>query len=316
MSRTATEKRIIQERRTAERGGVLVPILEKLLETECIPEDEDDFWFLDMLVRVRATPREKGIFSPSMLGSCLRQAYFAKRGEEKHEVLSPQRNGYFLHGNFIHFKWQFATWKAMRAGLLDIVLVTADDLDYRHPMFFNGDRVGVEVRVIDREEGIGGTIDILPRINGEVFVTDYKGVNLIDWQRTVKKGAKPAYRKQIVGYAKLVNKILGLDVTRCLLVSECKAGPVSGIPSPLALHETVVDVSEFEGEVKRRMKTLQWHDDRDEVPPPECVSTAHMQYQECPFSRFCRHEVRAIQKEREARARKNPKDWRVSRNTG
>jgi hypothetical protein len=275
---TPTEKRILQERRARKSGDILVPILEKLLEVECIPEDEDDFAFLDMLMRVRSMPRSKGVFSPSMLGSCVRQAYFSKRGEEKHLSVSPQANGYFLHGNFVHFKWQFAMWKAMRAGMLELVMVPADDLDIRHGMFFNGERPGVEVRIINGD--FGGTIDVLVRIMGKVYVVDFKGINLIDFQR------------------------------------ECKAGPVGGRGSPLALHETLVPIDEHLGDVQRRLRTLRWFDHRNEVPKPECVSTTQMKYQECPFSRFCREEVSAIQREREGRARERKRDWKVARNSG
>src|SRR3954471_23062977 len=127
---------------------VLVPILEELLERECIPEDEEDFAFMDILIRARALPRKKGVFSPSMLGSCIRQAYFAKRGTEKHESISTQRNGYFLKGNFTHFQWQFAMWKAHRAGMLEIVTVEDPYL---------GKRLAVEVRVSDPENHVTGT---------------------------------------------------------------------------------------------------------------------------------------------------------------
>jgi hypothetical protein len=308
---TPTEKRILQRRNAAKRGDILVSILEELLENECNPEDEEDFAFIDMLLHVRATPRTKGVFSPSMLGSCLRQAYFAKRGEPKLVAKNPQTNGYFLKGNFTHFQWQFACWKAHRAGLLELVMVPADDLDIRHVMFFNGMRPGVEVRVIDGD--FGGTIDVLVRIDGIVYVVDFKGINQIEFMRQLKKGAKDEYRKQIVGYAGIANKKLDLGIEHCLLVSENKAGPISGRGSPIALHETCVPVEQFTGEVKRRLRTLRWYDFKDELPPPSCVSTQHMGYQECAFNRHCTDEVRAIQRERADRAKKHPRDWKVAR---
>jgi hypothetical protein len=311
---TPTEKKIIQRRRAVKTGAILVPILERLLERECAPEDDEDFAFLDMLMRVRSTPREKGVFSPSMLGSCVRQAYFAKRNVEKHVSHSAQTNGYFLTGNFVHFKWQFALWKAHRAGMLELVMVPAEDLDYRHWGFFNGERLGIEVRVIDGE--FGGTIDALIRVRKRIYVVDFKGINLIDFQRTVKKGAPIPYRRQIVGYSKIASKVLDLEIENALLVSECKAGPVSGTNSPLALHETLVPVAEFEADVKRRLKTLQWYDSRDELPEIECVSTRHMGFQECAFSRFCQDEVREAQVEHERRAAIRSGRMRVARSNG
>lgn len=309
---TPTERRIIQRRKARESGALLVPILEELLEYECIPEDNEDFAFLDMLLRVRAHPRAKGVFSPSMLGSCVRQAYFSKRGEEKHLAHSPQTNGYFLTGNFVHFKWQFAMWKAHRKGLLQLALVPADDLDHRHIMFFNGDRPAVEVRVID--DDFGGTIDVIPILSdGLAHVVDFKGINLIDFQRTVKRGAPIPYRRQIVGYSRIAEKKLGMEFGDALLVSECKAGPVSGIDSPLALHETRVELAKFDGDLNRRMKTLRWYDHRNELPEIECVSTRHMSFQECPFNRHCLEEVREAQKAHERKLRRRRQHLRVAR---
>jgi hypothetical protein len=334
---TSTEQRIIQERKGKATGASLVPILEELLERECIPEDEEDFRFLDMLVHARALPRAKGVFSPSMLGSCIRQAYFSKRGVEKHHSASPQMNGYFLKGNFIHFQWQFACWKAHRAGMLELVSIPIDhEIEIVRHMFQSGDnnhsdrdfvqwldaldfnydgtRPGVEVRVLG-EEDFGGTIDVLLKII-QTHVIDFKGIRLDDFMKTVRKGAPVKYRKQLVGYVKNVNAsgILSEEVESALLISECKAGPVSGVASPLALHETVVYADEYEGEVNKRLRTLRWFDGRDETPPPECKSTLHMQFKECPFNRLCRDEVKRVQREREAKARRQPpKDWDVAR---
>ena len=328
---TPTERRIIQERNAKRSGAVLVPILEELLENECIPEDLEDFRFMDMLVKARALPRRKGVFSPSMLGSCIRQAYFAKRGVEKHGTNSPQTNGYFLKGNFIHFQWQFAMWKAHRAGLLELVTVPIEhELEILRSMFLSGDenhsdrdyviwadaldfygdgtRPALELRVVNGD--FGGTIDVVPRIHSSIYVVDFKGINMIDFQKTVRKGAKREYRKQIVGYAENLNEsgFIGEEkVEECLLVSENKAGPVSGTRSPLALHETRVSVEEYQGEMRRRLKTLRWHDSRDELPPPACVSTLHMAFQECPFNRFCQDEVKQIQRRRQEAAKGTPR---------
>lgn len=330
---TKTENAILARRRAESSGDVLVPILERLLEHEVIPEDEQDFRFLDMLVRARALPRRKGVFSPSMLSSCSRQVWFAKRDVERHRAADAQMNGYFLHGNFIHFKWQFAMWKAHRAGMLELARVPIeheweivdelradnkigrdDAVAWKASLNFWHDktRPGVEVRVVDGD--YGGTIDVLAHITNQAtsyntHVIDFKGVRLDDYMKTVKKGAKPEYRKQIVGYAKIANKVLGLGITDCLLVSECKAGPVSGVGSPIALHETRVNVADFEAEVDRRLRTLRWYDFKDQVPAAECVSTNHMSFQSCPFNRFCLSEVKEVQKEREklARQRYTPK---------
>jgi hypothetical protein len=200
---TATEKLITQERRSKATGAVLVPLLERLLEKECIPEDEEDFRFIEMLVRARAIKRAKGVFSPSMLGSCLRQSWFSKRDTKKHLAVSPQTNGYFLKGNFVHFQWQFAVWKAPRAGILNLLAVPAETkaLDF----YGDGTRPAVEVRVQGEDDDLAGTIDVIPQFGNEILPVDFKGINLIDFQRTVKKGAPARYRRQLVGYGKLLN---------------------------------------------------------------------------------------------------------------
>lgn len=312
---TPTEKRILEERAAKKSGFVLVPILEKLLEHEVIPEDDYDFAFLDMLMRARAQKRQKGVFSPSQLGTCTRQAYFGKRGEAKHLIESPRSNGYFVHGNFIHFKWQFVMWKAHRAGLLELVTIkdpTGLTLALPDGSYKVGTRPAVEVRVVDGD--VGGTIDVITRVPAKQhpLVVDFKGINQIEWQRTAKKGASDAYRRQIVGYSDLANTQLGLGIREALLVSENKSGPMGG-GNPLALHETSVALAEFRGDVSRRLRTLRWYDARDEVPDIECVSIAHMQFQECPFNRFCREEVLAAQREIQAREAKHPRKRTVSR---
>lgn len=336
---TSTEKAIIARRRAKKTGAILVPILEELLEHEVIPETPDDFRFMDMLVKARALPRRKGVYSPSMLGSCVRQAYFSKRGIEKHLAGNPQTNGYFLHGNFIHLKWQFALWRAHTLGRLELVPVPIEyDLEvirdisgrisakeqkaWEDALNFYGDgtRPAVEVRVIV-DEDFGGTIDAMVRTppykNDKVHIVDFKGINVIDFQRTLKRGAKREYRVQLVGYGDNVNRSdLPYEVEDCLLVSENKAGPTnSSSSSPIALHETRVSISDHLPEVKRRLKTLRFFDHKNEVPPPECVSTTHMSYQECPFSRFCYEEVKRVERERKTRATSKPRDWKVARPT-
>lgn len=318
---TPTEARILQRRRVRESGDKLRPILELLLEDECLPEDELDFAFMANLLKARAQPREKGVFSPSMLGSCVRQAYFAKIGEEKHVAHSTQTHGYFLKGNFVHLQWQFALWKAHRKGLLELVKVPAESLDLA---WEKGDaelgpwRYAVEVRVVSKSGDFGGTIDSLVRIDGEVFVVDFKGINQIEYQRAIKNGIKEEYRVQIVGYAMLLNgsHAFPFVVKRCLLVSENKAGPVSGAKSPLALHEQIVEVDDYKDQVRRKLTRLRNHVAEESLPVPACISTRHNGFQECPFNRHCRAEVRAIQSERERDVEKDSRKWKVNKMGG
>ena len=309
---TPSEKRIIEERRTGAAGWVLVPLIEQLLERECIPEDNDDFRFIDMLLRARSTKRERGVFSPSMLGSCTRQAYFAKTGAERRAAASAQANGYFIEGNFKHFKWQFVMWKLHRAGLIQLASIPAEneELDF----YGDGTRPAVEVRVHSPAGDFAGTIDVIPVIDDEPYVLDFKGVNLIDFQKFTRSGARMEYRVQIVGYAMIVNgtHLLPYVVKNCLLVEECKAGPISG-GNPLGLHEETIRVDTYKGEVRDRLKELRGFVKRKETPEISCVSTRHRQFQECPFNHNCLDEVRVVEKARAKTARETTKTLTVAR---
>lgn len=287
---TSVEKRIIQSRRAE---GVLVPLLEELLEGQVEPEDEEDVRFMTELLRLRMVPREKGVFSPSMLGSCVRQAYFAKTQFERREVASPRTNAFFLDGNFRHYKWQFALWKLHRAGYIKLL--------------------GVELRCYSQSGDFAGTIDALVEVDGKVYIVDFKGMNVQEYMQFIRYGMKIEYGVQIVGYSmlKILKKGRMPEVDGCLLIGESKAGPVQS-SSPIGLHEQLMKPTEKKAEVKKRLLQLRRFVENEEVPPPACVSTRHLQFEECPFSWFCRQEVREIQQRRERAARSNPKKRSVA----
>jgi hypothetical protein len=299
MARTATEARIVEKRKAK---GIVVPILEQILERPLEIEDDEDIAFMLKLMQERARPREKGVFSPSMLSSCMRKSYFAKTGQEKKWAKSPRTNAYFIDGNFRHLKWQFALWKAHRAGLLVLL--------------------GVEVRVFHPSGDYAGTIDAVVEINGEIFIIDFKGMNVNDFQLLERDGSKFQHRVQIVGYALIANldeKARGGDkeVTRCLLVGENKGGPTQK-GSPIALYEDVVEVSKHRREVKTRIAHLRKAVTDEKIPEPACTSIRTKTFQECPFAWYCRDEVREIQQRAESPGRKNPagRTVKISQRTG
>lgn len=281
---TATEKRIIEKRKSK---GILVPILEQMLERPLEIEDQEDIAFMLHLMRERAKPREKGVFSPSMLSSCMRKSYFAKTNQKRRWAKSPRTNAFFLDGNFRHLKWQFALWKAGRAGLLTLL--------------------GVEVRVYHPSGDYAGTIDAVVEIDDEIFIVDFKGMNANDFQLLEMNGANFQHRVQIVGYAIIANvdekaRDGDKEVTRCLLVGENKAGPTQK-GSPIALHEDVVEVSRHRREVKTRIAQLRKAVADEEIPEPACTSTRTKIFQECPFAWYCREEVLAVQRKLESSKR-------------
>jgi hypothetical protein len=285
--RTLVERKIIEARR---RKGVLVPILEEILENMVEVEDELDEKFMLDLMRARRAPREKGVFSPSMLGSCMRKAYFAKTGKQKFPATSPTTNYYFLDGDFRHYKWQFALWKAHRAGLLELL--------------------GVEVRVFHPNGDFAGTIDAIVSIEGRVYIVDFKGMQVTAFQTFEAWGTPDDYKIQIIGYGQIVNlacafesfmgEFLGIEVEFCLLIGESKGGPSQRGSSVIALHEDKLAVKEHRAKVKRKMHTLRRYVTNEEVPPPACTNTRIKLFQECPFAPHCREEVKLIQKRLEA----------------
>jgi hypothetical protein len=307
----AFEKSILARRRAKSTGAVLVPLLEQLYEDEVFPTSESDYRFLDMLVRARGLPRTANVISPSMLGSCLRKVFFAATGVEKYPAHTARTYGYFAKGNFTHLQWQFALWKAHEAGLLQLATVAAElpELDF----YGDGSRPAVELRVINERGDFGGTLDALVEID-KPYVVDFKGIRLDDYMRTVRDGASEEYQHQIVGYALAVNSHHTLPhvVKDCLLVAECKAGPING-GSPLALHETHVRVDTYKDVVRARLTLVREHIGRNEIPAPACVSVRQADYQECPYSRFCTAEVRAAQRERERQARGARKPFQIAR---
>ena len=297
MARTATEKRIIERRRAK---GILVPLLEEVLERQLGIDDEQDENFLIELMKARSARREKGVFSPSMLSACTRQAFFVKTGQEKRHAKSPRTNAFFLDGDFRHYKWQFALWKAHCAGLLELL--------------------GCEIRVFHPSGDFAGTIDAIVDIDGVMYVVDFKGMNVRSFQEHEQWGTKPGYVVQIIGYANIVNQAqafesfmgsyTGFEIKTCLLIGENKGGP-SQTGSPIALHEDALSVKEHRSKVKRRMHVLRRYVADGEVPPPDCQSTRTIQFQECPFSWYCRGEVL----EAERAKTKRPDELRVARSS-
>lgn len=296
MVRTATEARILEKRKSR---GILVPILEQVLERPLDVETDEDMAFLLRLMQQRAVPREKGVFSPSMLSACMRRSYFAKTGQERRWAKSPRTNAFFLDGNFRHFKWQFALWKAHQAGLLKLL--------------------AVEQRVWHPSGDYAGTIDGVVEITDEILIVDFKGMNVNSFQQLEMNGASFDHRVQVVAYAMIANldeiaRGGNEEVKRCLLIGENKAGPGQR-GSPIALYEDVVEVSKHRREVKTRIAQLRKAVADEKIPPPACTTTRAKIFQECPYAWFCRSEVKDIQQRLESSKRKDASERQIKIST-
>lgn len=292
MSPTPSEVSI---KRSLRAKGVLVPLLEDLLRDPVEPEDEEDFQFLDQLVRARGRKRKSGIYSPSMLASCVRQVYFVKQGEKQKRAKNKRTHGFFLNGNFIHFKWQFALWKLHRAGKLELL--------------------GVEVFVQSKKGDWGGTLDAIVRINGAVYIVDIKGRETNAFLKILAEGGPLQYHVQITGYAMLTSEIGHGEIPKAIMLYENKNGPARvRNASPIALHEEIVEVDKYRKTVSSRLERLRDYERREEIPPIECETTSSQKFLECPFFHICRGEIeryeRKVKRENRDTAKPRP---RVSR---
>jgi hypothetical protein len=100
-------------------------------------------------------------------------------------------------------------------------------------------------------------------------------------------------------------------IEKAIMLTENKGGPDS--KHPIALHESIIELEDFKPEVKRRLETLRTHEAKEEIPPPECVSTGTFQFTGCPFAGFCKKEIQAIQYERRISEARQAKPVTVAR---
>jgi len=286
---TPAEKAI---RSRSTRKGVLVPLLEEHFRKGPVQiENEADVEFLIMLARRIKTRERKrrddpAVFSPSALGSCLRHAYLRRHHKELKipflRSLRPEPNFYFLNGNFLHLKWQFAMHK-MEQRINDPKIFRVHDY---------------EAAIMSKWRDHGGTADVIAFVYEEPIVVDMKGLNVRDAMKIVHGTVPSNYAIQLADYMVLWNsqRKLPFRIERALLLVENKGGPDPR--RPLGLHETVIPLSLYKPEVQRRLEELRHHEQQELIPPPECNSTSSFQFTGCPFRGFCKEEVRKIERRR------------------
>jgi hypothetical protein len=282
-------------RHIRERTGILLPLLEEYFRHNTpVDEHEDDVefhrWLAELYMkRERARQGEQsGMFSPSSLGSCLRKVYLQKHHDQLGIVprydVGIDANYYFMKGNSIHKMWQYALYK---------LELWVDD----ERTFFVWE---IERPVMSKRGGHGGTIDAVVNVFGEPLIVDFKGLNVRAAMK-IRDGDIPQnYIIQVTDYLVLWNSQRNkpFPIERGLLMVENKGGPSPKYP--LALHETEIRLADHRKEVNRRLSVLREYEGKNEIPPPECESTHEMQFASCPFKRFCRDEVREIQRAKTA----------------
>jgi PD-(D/E)XK nuclease superfamily len=304
---TTTTERNVRHRR--KRNGILVPLLEDLFREPLRIENDEDFHFIQNLIH-KGQERERrrksrAVFSPSALASCLRQVYLTRhhRALEIKPLRSTRMepNFYFLTGEWLHIKWQFACWKLQQK--------------INDPRIFR--LIDCEYPIMSKRGDHGGTVDVLAAVNGEPMIVDFKGLNVNSFTSIVRGNAS-GYEIQLADYIMLYNshpdhRSRGERIERALLVVENKGGPTSG--HPIALHERVVDLKDYKGLVQHRLGVLRDHEAKEEIPEPECNSTSSYQFQGCPFRGYCRKEVEAIQRKQKRKLQRSKSDYKVARPT-
>jgi hypothetical protein len=307
VANTATEDLLKQLKRTQRSKAVVVPLIEKFLQKPVEINDAKDRQFLSDLIEARSQPRKKGVYSPSMLASCVRQVYFTKKKVQKRSLHRIESSAIFLDGNFRHFKWQFLIWKMHRAGVIE--LIDCDSLC-----------LGTEVYVENAKGDFGGTIDNIVYIPSVDLVAtlDWKGMNGNSFLKSVDKGPGLSYIAQSVGYAGLANyslrKVLPKKIESVFILGENKNGAVRTriVNSPVALYEWQLDMDIYRPMVAARLKLLRAHERKNEPPPPECTSTRRLMFKDCPYAPLCRGEIERMERIRNGKAklekpRKKPK---------
>lgn len=291
-------------RHKQKRKGVLVPLLEDLFQRQVEIESEEDVEWIAALLRtmVERQQRREGapVFSPSQLSECLRYVYLLKHHKElgitRAGNVRVEPNFYFFNGNFVHIKWQFALYKLDKKLPDDVFKL-----------------IGVEVPILSKRGDHGGTVDALCLIYGELYIVDFKGLNVRTFGEITRGTIPPSYAVQLSDYGMLFNsqKKNNGRISKALLVSENKGGPT---PKHLiALHEASIEISTHLPEVRGRLEVLRQHGKENSIPLPECVSTTTLQFLGCPFRKFCREEVKEIARVRREAESSDPAGLKVAR---
>jgi hypothetical protein len=300
---TRTEKNIGHRRK---RNGILVPLLEDLLRYPVRIETDRDAAFIQQLLR-KGQQREQRrsetpVFSPSSMSACLRQVYLTRHHHEleipKLKSTRIEPNFYYLTGEWLHLKWQYACWKLQER--------------INDPKIFR--LIACEYPILSKRGDHGGTVDVFCLIYDEPLIVDFKGLNVRDFGRVVREEAS-GYEIQLTDYMMLFNSqpqnhYNGNRIERSLLLVENKGGPDNR--HPIALHETVIELADYKKLVQHRLGVLREYEAKEEIPPPECTSVSTFQFQGCPFRKYCKAEVKKIQ-DRNKRAKGSEGAYKVAR---
>lgn len=281
------------------RSGLIVPLVEDW-HREFPNEhwDADDVAFLeDLMTRVSKREGQRGlvkVYSPSALGSCLRQAFLLRHYEElgipKKFAKKIDTHFYFNNGTWLHLKLQVRFHQLEKQGKLKVY--------------------ATELYVESKHGDHGGTIDTVLGLDGGngdevIAAVDIKGLNQRDFFRVANKDTPHHYQIQLSDYVILCNSRRKIDgmrlprITHAIILAENKAGPVRGYPAALAEH--IIHLPSTKEIVRLRLEELRRHEEENTIPQIECESTSGFQFKGCPFRLHCKAEVTTYEKRKKQR---------------
>jgi hypothetical protein len=261
-------------------SGILVPLFEEYhRQFSSAHWDSDDIDFLhDLMERVAQRERERAqepVYSPSGLGGCMRQSFLNKhyRALEIPRKLRKkiETHYYFENGTWIHLKILVKLYKLHKAGEIELL--------------------GTEIPVRSKRGDNRGTLDAAFRRN-RVFGVDIKGWNGRDFMRLAGGDCPIGTEIQVGNYIILANSDKN-DLPKLeagLVFAENKAGPVSGYPAAVCEYEIPLVATKLL--VRQRLESLRAHAEEKTIPEAECRSTLEKAFKECPFSDYCKVEVK------------------------
>jgi hypothetical protein len=277
-------------------------LIEELFRKPVRIETEEDVKFIEYAARLTALrEHERGqnlVYSPSGLASCLRRVYLGRHWQElglqRVELPNVGAHGIFLNGDFLHLKWHFILYK-----------LAMSNADFR--------LLEIEYPVMSKRKDHGGTLDALVMVEDKIYVVDYKGLNVRNFQNAINS-LPHDYRIQITDYMMLLSSDMlsqGLVIESGIMLLENKGG--SDRERPLGIYEIEVKRKDGLPEVRLRLEALRQHEVQKEIPRPECVSTKQIQFLECPFADFCKKEVKEIERRNRELESQHAEKLRVAR---
>lgn len=204
-------------------------------------------------------PRPAGRFSPSSICKCQRAAVFKFTGMQGTAVFNPQQEAIFDDGTWRHVKldWQFYDMQEVLGPDVFKVVSVEEAVSYA-PLF------------------IKGSLDVVIKIRGVLFVVDFKGINDRGFEWVCQQGApRKDHVYQLMCYQRM------RKIKRGFLYYECKNDNRNKIFSVDWTPQGWREVQTWCSEAIEKMN-------RQQLPPldPECKQGEY-HFSRCPFAKFC-----------------------------